>query len=260
MERKTVWDGYNRIGEDVFTTDRDGLTHIAHYDSHNQLIGRSYETRDNRGEIYMIHEDARGNRLGRSTLERDWWGDYYVKTEETARDRQNRQEETHRDDDVSGADAGDGCLGSVLYGVIMGAIKICLYLYVGVAVVTMGGTVWMFPLMQWLNNSGNASLEWFWILSVPIVAYFPYLGIHLFRRIKKQTKWKQFFLSVLLWALIGPFAYLILFRKKKADNLPRPGKLPDPAETKNYCPGCGQRCKPGQRFCSHCGAALRSEL
>ena len=84
MSAKTIWDKHgNRIGEDVITTDRDGLTHITHYDNHGNRIGRSFETRDNRGEVYMIHEDAKGNRLGRSTVERDWWGDYYVKTEQT---------------------------------------------------------------------------------------------------------------------------------------------------------------------------------
>ena len=120
MERKTIWKGSARIGEDVITTDRDGLVHIAHYDSHNSLVGRSYETRDYKGEVYMIHEDAKGNRLGRSTVERDWWGDYYVKTEETAWARRQRQEEAKRNQERNDEDSDPsaGILGDALYGIV----------------------------------------------------------------------------------------------------------------------------------------------
>ena len=147
MERKTIWKGSTRVGEDVITTDRDGLTHITHYDNHNNRIGRSYETRDYKGEVYMIHEDARGNRLGRSTVERDWWGDYYVKTEQSrfAREqaeaeRREREKSKNRtapqgenDDDESSP------VVDLLYGLVMIGIKIFIALmgYVLVAMASM---------------------------------------------------------------------------------------------------------------------------
>lgn len=112
MSSKTIWDAHgNRIGEDVLTIDRDRLTHIAHYDNYNSLVGRSYEKRDYKGEVYIIHEDAGGNRLGRSTVEQDWWGEYYVKTEDTAWARTQRRDEAkrypERSDEDSESNAGN---------------------------------------------------------------------------------------------------------------------------------------------------------
>ena len=44
MSSKTIYDKHgNRIGEDVITTDRDGLIHITHYDTAHNRVGRSYE-------------------------------------------------------------------------------------------------------------------------------------------------------------------------------------------------------------------------
>lgn len=38
-DKKTIWDNNgNRLGEDVITTDRDGRTHITHYDARRTFL------------------------------------------------------------------------------------------------------------------------------------------------------------------------------------------------------------------------------
>ena len=262
MERKTIWDGNVRVGEDVITTDRDGLTHIAHYDSHNSLVGRSYETRDYRGDVYMVHEDARGNRLGYSTLERDWWGDYYIKTEKT---RWGREQEEIGKQDKSGfaeksAEADDlSPLIDLLYAVAMVGVKIFIGL-LGYAFVAMSSLPLAAELlMTTMNNSGNASFGLFGFLSVIVIAYFPYVGILLYRRWKKRINWKDFFLAILRWYLIGPFAYRWLLKKQNAET-EKTGQAEKPLKPNRMhtlsgwqCPNCGKKLSADARFCSACG-------
>lgn len=256
MERKTIWDGSVRVGEDVITTERDGLTHIAHYDNHNNLVGRSYETRDYKGEVYMIHEDARGNRLSRSTIERDWWGDYYIKTEKTRWGRE--QEEIGKQDKSSfvdeSAEADDmSPLIDLLYAVAMVGVKIFVgllgYVFVAMAAMPLVAEI----LMASLNNAGNASFALFGFLAVIVIAYFPYVGILLYRRWKKNIDWKDFFLAILRWYLTGPFAYRWLLKKQhvESEKLHRPHDLPH-----CQCPNCGKNIFTDAQFCSSCGAKL----
>ena len=264
MSSKNVWDAHgNRIGEDVITTDRDGLTHITHYDNHNNRIGRSYETRDHRGEVYMIHEDARGNRLGRSTVERDWWGDYYVKTEESRWARQDRQKETERKNERNeeGSDPSAGIVGDALYGIVMFVLKIVGYLFIGTFlfqfVFVAGCTIWPFVLlMPVLNISDSLSVivpAYFLLIGLLEMAFWPYAGILLYRRWKKEINWKDFFLAILRWAIIGPFAYRWLLGKKnekttKEYDPHRPYDLP-----LWQCPACGKNIFTAGRFCPDCG-------
>ena len=59
MNTNERWDSHgNYLGKDVSFIDRDGLTHIIHYDNHNNRVGRSYETTDFWGKVFMVHEDA----------------------------------------------------------------------------------------------------------------------------------------------------------------------------------------------------------
>lgn len=262
MERKTIWDGSVRVGEDVITTDRDGLTHVAHYDSHNSLIGRSYETRDHKGEIYMIHEDAKGNRLGRGTVERDWWGDYYVKTEETAWARRQRQEEAKRNQERNDEDSDPsaGILGDALYGIVMFVLKIFGLLFIGTFlfqfVFVAGCTIWPFVLMPVLNGSENLSVSgpvYVMLTGLLEMVFWPYAGILLYRRWKKEINWKDVFIAILRWAIIGPFAYRWLLGKKKEKttkeyNPHRPYDLP-----LWQCPTCGKNIFTAGRFCPNCG-------
>ena len=268
MSSKTVWDAHgNRIGEDVLTIDRDGLTHIAHYDNHNSLVGRSYETRDYKGEVYIIHEDAGGNRLGRSTVEQDWWGEYYVKTEETAWARRQRQVETDqqkRQDKGDDNDADDSAeaAGDALYGIVMLLVKVFAFLLLGSFIYGIvgaaGATIWVFLLIPVLNRSNHLSQigPAFIVLLAPIVlSYFVYVSILLYRRWKKKINWKDFFFFVLRWAIIGPFAYRKLVRQMRAEKQPRTG-MPDPGEAQNICRSCGYVSAQEDRFCKQCGAKL----
>lgn len=262
MERKTIWKGSTRIGEDVITTDRDGLTHIAHYDSHNSLVGRSYETRDYKGEVYMVHEDARGNRLGRSTVERDWWGDYYVKTEESRWARQNRQRETERKNERNeeGSDPSAGIVGDALYGIVMFVLKIVGYLFIGTFlfqfVFVAGCTIWPFVLIPVLNKSDSLSVigpACVLLVGLIEMAFWPYVVILLYLRWKKEINWKDFFLAVLRWAIIGPFAYRWLLGKEKEKTTKeydphRPYDLP-----LWQCPACGKNIFTAGQFCPDCG-------
>ena len=256
MERKTIWDGSTRMGEDVITTERDGLIHIAHYDNHNNLIGRSYETRDYKGEVYMIHEDARGNRLGRSTVERDWWGEYYVKTEKTRWGRE--QEKIGKQDKSSfvgeSAEADDmSPLIDLLYAVAMVGVKIFVgllgYAFVAMMAMPLAAEI----LMVSLNNAGNAGEILFGFLSILVIAYFPYVGILLYRRWKKHINWKDFFFALLRWYIIGPFAYRWLLKKPhvKSEKLHRPNDL-----SYCQCPNCGKNIFTDAQFCSSCGTKL----
>lgn len=264
MSSKTIYDKHgNRIGEDVITTDRDGLIHITHYDTAHNPVGRSYETTDYRGEVYMIHEDAQGNRLARSTVQRDWWGDYYLKTEQTRygweqAEAERRKKETSKTRTVSQEEDDGGESSPVialLYGIVMIGIKGFIAL-LGYALVVAAAI----PLVGWilissLNRTGNASLGWFWVFSIVIIAYFPYVGILLYRRWKKKINWKDFFLAVLRWAIIGPFSYRWLLHKKKERkteeyNPHRPYELPV-----WQCPTCKTGIFTSGRFCPNCGTA-----
>ena len=224
MSSKTIYDKHgNRIGEDVITTDRDGLIHITHYDTAHNRVGRSYQTRDHRGEVYMIHEDAQGNRLARSTVQREWWGDYHLKSEQTRygweqAEAERRKKETSKTRTVSQEEDDGGESSPVialLYGIIMIGVKffIALLGYALVVAAAMPLVLWI--LMMSLNRTGNATLGWFWAFSIILITYFPYVGILLYRRWKKKINWKDFFLAVLRWAIIGPFAYRWLLRMKK---------------------------------------------
>ena len=264
MSSKTIYDKHgNRIGEDVITTDRDGLIHITHYDTAHNRVGRSYETTDYRGEVYMIHENAQGNRLARSTVQRDWWGDYYLKTEQTRygweqAEAERRKKETSKTRTVSQEedDSGESSpVVALLYGIVMIGVKIFIAL-LGYALVVAAAI----PLVGWilissLNRTGNASLGWFWVFSIILIAYFPYVGILLYRRWKKKINWKDFFLAVLRWAIIGPFAYRWLLRMKKEGkteeyNPHRPYELP-----LWQCPTCKSNIFTSGRFCPKCGTA-----
>lgn len=254
MERKTIWNGSTRMGEDVITTERDGLIHIAHYDNHNNLIGRSYETRDYKGEVYMIHEDARGNRLGRSTMERDWWGEYYVKTEKSRRGAETEQRD-ERERYTREDNRGDDCspVIEILYAITMVGVKIFAglmgYAFVAMMAMPLAAEI----LMVSLNNAGNAAEILFGFLSILVIAYFPYVGILLYRRWKKHINWKDFFLAFLRWYIIGPFAYRWLLQKPrvKGENLHRPNDLPY-----CQCPNCGKNIFTDAQFCSSCGTKL----
>jgi len=267
VERKTIWKGSTRVGEDVITTDREGLTHIAHYDSHNSLVGRSYETRDYKGEVYMVHEDARGNRLGRSTVERDWWGDYYVKTEQSrftrekaeAERREKEQSKKRTVPQEENDDHESSPVVDLLYGLAMIGIKIFIALmgYVLVAMASMPLAIEI--LMTALNNTGNAGFGWFGVFSIITISYFPYIGILLYRRWKKEINWKDFFLAVLRWAIIGPFAYRWLLGKEKEKTTKeydphRPYDLP-----LWQCPACGKNIFTEGQFCPDCGTKQPDE-
>lgn len=254
MERKTIWDGSTRMGEDVITTKQDGLIHIAHYDNHNNLIGRSYETRDYKGEVYMIHEDARGNRLGRSTMERDWWGEYYVKTEKSRRGAETEQRderERYTREDNGGDDSSPVI--EILYAITMVGVKIFAglmgYAFVAMMAMPLAAEI----LMVSLNNAGNAAEILFGFLSILVIAYFPYVGILLYRRWKKHINWKDFFLALLRWYIIGPFAYRWLLKKThvKSEKLHRPNDL-----SYCQCPNCGKNIFTDAQFCSSCGTKL----
>ena len=67
--------------------------------------------------------------------------------------------------------------------------------------------------------------------------------------------WKDFFLAVLRWAIVGPFAYRWLLRKKKERkteeyNPHRPYELPV-----WQCPTCKTGIFTSGRFCPNCGTA-----
>lgn len=266
MSAKTIWDKHgNRIGEDVITNDRDGLTHITHYDNLGNRIGRSYETRDYKGEVYMIHEDAKGNRLGRSTVERDWWGDYYVKTEQTRfgreqaeAERREREKSKNRTAPQEGNDDDERSpVVDLLYGLVMIGIKIFIALmgYVLVAMASMPLAIEI--LMTAVNNTGNAGFGWFGVFSIITISYFPYIGILLYRRWKKKINWKDFFLFVLRWYIIGPFAYRWLLGKKKE----KEAKEYDPHRPYDLpvwrCPTCGKNIFTAGQFCPDCGTERR---
>ena len=264
MSSKTIYDKHgNRIGEDVITTDRDGLIHITHYDTAHNRVGRSYETTDYRGEVYMIHENAQGNRLARSTVQRDWWGDYYLKTEQTRygwehAEAERRKKETGKTRTISQEEDDGGESSPVialLYGIIMIGVKLFIALlgYALVVAAAMPLVLWI--LMMSLNRTGNATLGWFWAFSIILITYFPYVGILLYRRWKKKINWKDFFLAVLRWAIIGPLAYRWLLRKKKEGkteeyNPHRPYELPV-----WQCPTCKTGIFTSGRFCPNCGTA-----
>ena len=264
MSSKTIYDKHgNRIGEDVITTDRDGLIHITHYDTAHNRVGRSYETTDYRGEVYMIHENAQGNRLARSTVQRDWWGDYYLKTEQTRygwehAEAERRKKETGKTRTISQEEDDGGespPVVALLYGIVMIGVKIFIALlgYALVVAAAMPLVLWI--LMMSLNRTGNATLGWFWAFSIILITYFPYVGILLYRRWKKKINWKDFFLAVLRWAIIGPLAYRWLLRKKKEGkteeyNPHRPYELPV-----WQCPTCKTGIFTSGRFCPNCGTA-----
>lgn len=265
MERKTVWDASgNRLGEDVITTDRDGLTHITHYDNHGNRIGRSFEARDNRGEVYMIHEDAGGNRLARSTLEKDWWGDYYVKTEQTRYGREQAEaarKEAERRAPLSDADSGGAeLIGDILSGFIMLILKLCAGVLLFDLVGAAGMTVWVFLLLSLpLGLMGAAPQFIIFVLACLLfLSYIPYVGILLYRRWKKEIDWKTFFRMILRWALIGPFAYRKLARAKR-DSVEPPEPVAAVDGQRAFCPECGHAAAPGERFCKHCGAKLHEK-
>ena len=195
MNTNERWDSHgNYLGKDVSFIDRDGLTHIIHYDNHNNRVGRSYETTDFWGKVFMVHEDADGNRLATSTLEQDWWGDYYVKTEQT----QNVLSDVIK------------VLAMAAFSLVVGVL--CFNI-VGMASIT----IWPYLLMGLLGQIiGILPIELvFFVLGGIALSYFPYIGILLCRRWKKKINWKDFFLAVLRWAIIGPFAYRWLLRMKK---------------------------------------------
>ena len=267
MGSKTIYDQHgNRIGEDIITTDRDGRTHITHYDNCNNRVGRSYETVDYRGRVYMIHEDAQGNRLARSTVEQDWWGDYYLKTGQSRYDREQSEAEQRKKEtgktravfQVEDDDAESIPVADLRYGIIMAGAKIFAaligYAFVIAAGIPLAIEIWM----VYLNQTGNASLGWFWAISIILIAYFPYVGILIYRRWKKKISWKGFFLAVLRWAIIGPFAYRKLVRQMKQEKLPHPGHIPVLPESKVYCRNCGRIADSSERFCKKCGSDLRN--
>lgn len=260
MSTKTIWDKHgNSIGEDVITTDQDGLIHITHYDTAHNRVGRSYQTRDHRGEVYMIHEDDSGQVLARSTIERDWWGDYYLKTEQTHHGWRQKKEtsKTHSVSQKEDDEEGSSPVVALLYGIVMIGIKIYIALlgYALVVAAAMPLVLWI--LMMSLNRTGNATLGWFWAFSIILITYFPYVGILLYRRWKKKINWKDFFLAVLRWAIIGPLAYWKLARQMKQEKLPRPGLMPVSPEGKMFCRNCGCISDKNDRFCKKCGADLR---
>lgn len=266
MSSETIYDEHgNRIGEDFITTDRDGRMHITHYDENNNRVGRSYETTDFWGKVFMVHEDAAGNRLATSTLEQDWWGDYYVKTEQTqyareqaeAERKKKREAETRKDN----ADDDAGIVVKVLSAIIMVPVAIFVYLVVGALCLNIVGiasvTIWPFLMMSLLNQIISfvpVGLVFF-VLGGIVLSYFPYIGILLYRRWKKKINWKNFFLAVLRWAIIGPFAYRWLLRMKKEGktekyNPHRPYELPV-----WQCPTCKTGIFTSGRFCPNCGTA-----
>ena len=263
METRTIWDkNGNRIGEDVITTDRDGLLHITHYDTAHNCIGRSDQTRDYRGEIYVIHEDASGHILARSTLERDWWGEHYVKTEETAWAGAQRRDEagrhSRRGDGGTEPDAGD--TGDILHGIVIPLVKAFAFLLLGVflcgLMIMSGATIWLFLLIPVLNESSNLSQIGPAVIVLSgliMLSYFVYVGILLCRRRKKEITWKDLLLAVLRWAIIGPFAYRWVLARKKRKFHPeydphRPYELPV-----WQCPNCGKGIFNSGRFCPECG-------
>lgn len=268
MSSSTVWDkNGNKIGEDVTTTDRDGMLHITHYDTSGNRVGRSFQTRDHRGDIYMIHEDARGNRIGRSTVERDWWGEYYVKT-----DRVHRAEEVHRkkqtDSGTTDEDAGIG--GEILYGVARICVKAFFWIFIGSslygAVMAAGCTIWMYLMMPVLNNSPSLSRIgpiFILVLAPVFLSYMAYLVILLVWRYQKKITWKDVLLGVLRWAIIGPFAFRKIIRQMQAEKQPRTG-MPDPSVIPDSviakrCSRCGRAYSLKDRFCKYCGKKLEKE-
>lgn len=261
MERKTIWDNHgNRLGEDVITTDRDGRTHITHYDASGRCVGRSEEKTDWRGETYIDHTDASGHSLGHSTLEKDWWGDYYIKTEQTRygqeRAKTARKELGRKADSLEGEDSGAEIIGTVLYGLVMLLVK----LFAGVLLFDLAGmagvTVWFFLLLSLPLGLVGAAPQFiiFVLACLLFLSYLPYVGILLYRRWKKEIDWKDFFRTVLRWALMGPFAYRKLVR---AEWLPPEGTEPTAAGSQHcFCAECGCAAAPGERFCKFCGAKL----
>ena len=274
MERKTIWDTCgNRLGEDVITIDRDGRTHITHYDAGGRCVGRSEEKTDWRGDTYIDHTDASGHSLGHSTLEKDWWGDYYIRTEQTRSGREQaeaaRKEAERRassadtdDESNSGAEIiGDilcgllMLLGKLLLWLLMLLDKPLLWLLMFYAVLAAGFTVWFFllvlsPLISLLAAVGPPVIV---LLGVLALSYLPYVSILLYRRWKKEIGWKDFSRAVLRWALIGPFAYRKL---GQAERLPSEAPEPSADSQRRFCAECGSAAAPGEHFCKHCGAKL----
>ena len=265
MNTNERWDSHgNYLGKDVSFIDRDGLTHIIHYDNHNNRVGRSYETTDIWGKVFMVHEDADGNRLATSTLEQDWWGDYYVKTEQTqyaheqaeAERKKKCEPETRKDN----ADDDAGIVIKVLSAIIMVPVAIFVCLLIGAICLNIVGiaavTIWPFVIMGLLNMIiGVVPIGLlFFVLGGIVLSYFPYIGILLYRRWKKEIAWKDFFLAVLRWAIIGPFAYRRLLRKEKEKtkehNPHRPYELP-----LWQCPTCKNSIFTSGQFCPQCGTA-----
>ena len=264
MSSRTIYDKHgNHIGKDVITTDRDGRLHITHYDNCNNLVGRSYETTDYRGEVYMIHEDAQGNRLARSTVERDWWGEYYLKTEQTRygweqANAERRKKETSRTRTVFQEEDDGGerfPVVELLYGITMMGVKIFIGLLGYAFVVAAGMPLVMGILMMSLNRTGNATLGWFWVFSIILIAYFPYAGILLYRRWKKKISWKDFFLALLRWAVIGPFAYRWLLPKRREEKDEEYSPHPSRKLPLWQCPTCKNSIFISGRFCPKCGTA-----
>lgn len=265
MNTNERWDSHgNYLGKDVSFIDRDGLTHIIHYDNHNNRVGRSYETTDFWGKVFMVHEDADGNRLATSTLEQDWWGDYYVKTEQTQyaheRAEAERKKKCEPETCKDNADDDAGIVIKVLSAIIMVPVAIFVCLVIGAICLNIVGiaavTIWPFVIMGPLNMIiGVVPIGLlFFVLGGIVLSYFPYIGILLYRRWKKEIAWKDFFLAVLRWAIIGPFAYRRLLRKEKEKtkehNPHRPYELP-----LWQCPTCKNSIFTSGQFCPQCGTA-----
>ena len=271
MSSRTIWDkNGNKIGEDVTTTDRDGLICITHYDTGGNRVGRSFQTRDHRGDIYMIHEDARGNRIGRSTVERDWWGDYYVKTDWVNQAEPVRKE-TQRSIQTDSGTTEEDSAGDILFGIAGIIVKVFFWIFIGSLlygiVMAVGCTVWMYLLLPALNNSPLLSKVGPGIIIVvaPVfLAYMVYLGIMLVWRFQKKITWKDFLLGVLRWAVIGPFAFRKIIRQKRgAQQQPGKGKpkasvIPDSVKA-TRCSRCGRAYGAEDRFCKYCGEKIEKE-
>ena len=147
----------------------------------------------------MVHEDADGNRLATSTLEQDWWGDYYVKTEQTqyaheqaeAERKKKCEPETRKDN----ADDDAGIVIKVLSAIIMVPVAIFVCLVIGAICLNIVGiaavTIWPFVIMGPLNMIiGVVPIGLlFFVLGGIVLSYFPYIGILLYRRWKKEIAW-----------------------------------------------------------------------